>query len=197
MNREYPQRCSLQSNQADRLGIYVAAGTHADFAAGRSFESSTSGGNDEDCRHRRHWPDRLEDRRHTAPGRVNANLPRSRRYLDFRKPRRATAFGKRKLPCGGSRSQPRAAARSDFRRMRATPSSFRNALNCRHTWRSLRPKSCAAPLIGKPARSTPRNTSEMPPATHELCSPNRCPNLLGLKAFSSYFNQTIDLFGAG
>jgi hypothetical protein len=101
MNSEYSQRCSLQLNQADRLGIYVAAGTHADFAAGRSFESSTSGGNDEDCRHRRHWPDRLEDRRHTAPGRVNANLPRSRRYLDFRKPRRATAFGKRKLPCGG------------------------------------------------------------------------------------------------
>jgi hypothetical protein len=39
-----------------------------------------------------------------------------------------------------------------------TPAT-RNALNSRHTWRSLRPNSCAAARTGSPPRSTFRNTS--------------------------------------
>src|SRR6267143_755443 len=37
--------------------------------------------------------------------------------------------------------------------------SVRNAFNNRHTWRSLRPRSCAAVRTGSPSRSTSRSTS--------------------------------------
>ena len=33
-NREYPERCRLQLNQADRLGVYVKAEIHGNFAPG-------------------------------------------------------------------------------------------------------------------------------------------------------------------
>jgi hypothetical protein len=39
-----------------------------------------------------------------------------------------------------------------------TPAT-RYAFNSRHTWRSLRPNSCAAARTGSPPRSTSRNTS--------------------------------------
>jgi len=33
-NREFPERCRVQLNQADRLGVYVGAEIHADFSPG-------------------------------------------------------------------------------------------------------------------------------------------------------------------
>ena len=36
----------------------------------------------------------------------------------------------------------------------------RNAFNNRHTWRSLRPNSCAAARIGRPPRSTSRKINQ-------------------------------------
>jgi hypothetical protein len=31
-NREFPERCRVQLNQADRLGVYVGAEIHGDFS---------------------------------------------------------------------------------------------------------------------------------------------------------------------
>ena len=33
-NREFPERCRVQLNQADRLGVYVGAEIHGDFSPG-------------------------------------------------------------------------------------------------------------------------------------------------------------------
>jgi hypothetical protein len=58
-----------------------------DFTPDCRFESSTSGGNHEDRRHRRHRPDRLEDCRHSAPYRSRRMAPPiTRRSLISRPP---------------------------------------------------------------------------------------------------------------
>ena len=33
-NREFPERCRVQLNQADRLGVYAGAEIHGDFSPG-------------------------------------------------------------------------------------------------------------------------------------------------------------------
>ena len=75
-NVNTPRVAGLQLKQADRFVFTVARESIEILRQGCSVESSTSGVNHEDRRHRRHRPDRLEDRRHSAPGR-----PRGRRRL--------------------------------------------------------------------------------------------------------------------
>jgi len=79
-----------------------------------------------------------------------------------RSPRRSAASDRRPMHCARNRTAAavlRLLGRPRFLEIKPETPATRYAFNNRHTWRSLRPKSCAAAPTASPPRSISRNTS--------------------------------------